>query len=69
MLNKCFIIENTSLETAFDEISSYPSDLLDFRENALCKFSSSISSVCTTGSSYFLIDTSLYAALNVRGYV
>ena len=44
ILNNYFSVENTSLETAlivFDEISSYPDDLLDFKvENALCNSSS-----------------------------
>ena len=38
ILNKCFIVDNTSLETAlttFDEISSCPDDLLDFKEEIL----------------------------------
>ena len=37
ILNKYFIVENTSLKTAltmFDEISSYPGDLLDL-ENSI----------------------------------
>ena len=47
LLNRCFIVENTSLETALmklAKISSYPSDFLDFKEeNALCNSSSAIS--------------------------
>ena len=46
-----------SLETAlmtFDEILSYPDDLLDFKkENALCKSSSATSFKSKTGPSHF----------------
>ena len=55
ILNKCFIPENTALKTAltiFDEMSSYPEDLLDSaEENAVCNSSSAISFISKTSPS------------------
>ena len=62
VLNKCFIVENTSMETAltmFDEILLYSENLLDFKwENSLCSLSISI-----TGPSCF--KKFFFIALNV----
>lgn len=56
MLNKRFIVENVSFETVlmmFDEISSHPVDLLDFKkENGLYNSLSAISFIPKSRSSH-----------------